>query len=133
MYVTTVNTRKGLVIRYVFEDVEEYQCELEWLEDIAKNRIAVDYREDIEDVIQLFKEYYDESNIYCDGKPAVTIFENHIYKIGALIFVITNLDLVWLKKHLADLREQNKILNLYIRGNETEGKGDTTAADDGSQ
>ena len=113
MVVQTKNTSKGVVIRYVFDDVNEYAKRLEFYEEIVNEDMAEEYRENLKSVIQLFKEYYEESNRYCDGKPTVTIFENHIYKIGALLFDIEYLSIEWSSKYLALLKEHNSMLKQY--------------------
>lgn len=110
MVVQTKNTSKGVVIRYVFDDVNEYAKRLEFYEEIVNEDMSEEYRENLKSVIQLFKEYYEESNRYCDGKPTVTIFENHIYKIGALLFDIEYLCMEWSSKYLTLLKEHVSLL-----------------------
>ncbi len=110
MVVQTKNTSEGIVIRYIFDDANEYAKRLEFYEEIVNEDMSEEYRENLKSVIQLFKEYYEESNRYCDGKPTVTIFENHIYKIGALLFDIEYLSIKWSSKYLALLKEHVSLL-----------------------
>lgn len=110
MVVQTKNTSKGIVIRYIFDDANEYAKRLEFYEEIVNEDMSEEYRENLKSVIQLFKEYYVESNRYCDGKPTVTIFENHIYKIGALLFDIEYLSIEWSNKYLTLLKEHVSLL-----------------------
>lgn len=126
MYVETKRTSKGHVVRYVFDTIEEYKILMDNLDAIAKSEIFKNKEENLKSIIDLFHDYYDKSNKYCDGKPAVTIFENHIFKIGALLFDFEMLAYGWTTKYMSLLEDyidlQDRVATLMekeIKNHET--------------
>ncbi len=53
----------------------------------------------MKELIDLFTQYYDARGEYSDGKPTVTVFENHILTIAAQLWIIIELSAFWLNKY----------------------------------
>lgn len=99
MEIERKNTSKGLVLRYIFEDMNEYNEWMKSLEDICNNEIRENKKEDLNKLIGLFKDYFEENNKYT-SKPTVTVFENHILTVAALLWVVMELSISWMNKYI---------------------------------
>lgn len=86
MFIQKKNTKKGVVIKFVFDDTKEYNLYLDHLTKLSQSSFEW-IADTIKDVLDLFKEYYTESDSYCENKPAVVVFEDHLLPIASLIFL----------------------------------------------
>ena len=115
MTIKKVDTRtKGVVIRYIFDDVEEYNLIMENLKSTERILENEKCKENIEKLITLFKSYYDAESPYCDNKPAVTVFEEHLLTIAIQLTLFTPLCLTFFSKILEMKSEYSKLQEKYI-------------------
>ncbi len=86
MFIQKKNTKKGVIIKYVFDDTREYDLYLDHLAKLSLS--SSDWIADTtKDVLDLFKSYYTAADSYCDNKPVVVVFEDHLLAIASLIFL----------------------------------------------
>lgn len=115
MIIKRVDTRtKGVVIRYIFDDIEEYNLTMENLHSTERILENEKCKEDIRELITLFQNYYVPESPYCDNKPAVTVFENHLLTIAVQLALFTPLCLTFFSKILDMKREYTKLQEKYI-------------------
>lgn len=107
MDIKRVNTSKGLVIRYVFEDEAEYQTYMEYLSSIERC-FDEEKKENIHNLIDLFSHYYDPHSQYEENRPVVTVFENHMLTIAAQLWILMDL-------HLIKLERENDLLTKNLK------------------
>ena len=112
MEVVQKNTSKGIVIRFVFQDVDEYNLCMDNLTEICEG-MSEHGNEHLKELIGLFKDYYDPEGRYTDGKPTVTVFENHLLTLAAQLWIIMELSLASSMKNLQILKDYNETLNKY--------------------
>lgn len=106
-------TRKGLVIRYVFDDVEEYNNIVDLLTSLC-DEMPENNREDIENLSKLFKDYYEPSSEYADGKPTVTVFEEHFLTLAVLVGDILPIYSMMLNRVISAKKEHLKEIENHI-------------------
>lgn len=88
MKILTKSTKtKGQIIRYVFESDEEYSDYINNLSKVRDNA-GEQIKETVDELIELFKDYYTPQSPYEDNKPVVTVFENHTLTLAALIWPV---------------------------------------------
>ncbi len=92
-------TRKGLVIRYVFDDEDEYNNLIDAITSIC-DKMPEDDKKDIEELIKLFKDYYNPQSEYAEGKPSVTVFEDHLLTLAVLVWNVIPIYTMVLKQQL---------------------------------
>lgn len=106
-------TRKGLVIRYVFDDEGEYNNLIEVITSIC-DKMPEDDRKDMEELIKLFKDYYNPQSEYAEGKPSVTVFEDHLLTLAVLVWNILPIYNMMLYR---EIETKEKYLNILDRYN----------------
>lgn len=126
MNIKRVDTRtKGVVIRYIFDDIEEYNLTMENLHSTGRILENEKCKEDIRELITLFQDYYVAECPYCDNKPAVTVFEDHLLTIAVQLTLFTPLCLTFFRKMLVMRREYTNLQEKYINTLKNYNNGNT--------
>lgn len=104
MYIEQVKTSKGIAIRYVFSDMDEYSNFMNMLKEIAsflQGKVCEpeitqeDSSDNLKALISLFNKYFEPEGKYTEGKPTVTVWENHYLIVASQIVTILNIDGKW--------------------------------------
>lgn len=104
---------KGFVVKYIFDDEEEYSLYIKAMEIILNKLPKEEDRNRYAEIINLFRNYYTQSDPYSKNKPAVTISEENIPILAMTIWFLFDTNAVMQAKEIKLYKEFNEFITEY--------------------
>lgn len=104
---------KGFVLKYIFDDEEEYSLYIKAMEIILNKLPKEEDRNGYAEIIDLFRNYYTQSDPYSKNKPVVTISEKNIPILAMTIWFLFDTNAVMQAKEIKLYKEFNEFITEY--------------------
>lgn len=104
---------KGFVVKYIFDDEEEYSLYVKAMEIILNKLPKEEDRNKYAEIINLFKNYYTQSDPYSKNKPAVTISEENVPILAMTIWFLFDTNAAMQAKQVRLYKEFNVLITKY--------------------
>jgi len=104
---------KGFVVKYIFDDEEEYSLYVKAMEIILNKLPKEEDRNRYAEIINLFKNYYTQSDPYSKNKPTVTISEENIPILAMTIWFLFDTNAAMQAKQVRLYKKVNELITEY--------------------